>query len=126
MKKNDLIKLLQGIEGNPEVMLWNGYVNDFMKVGGVSERDLVKMTFEHYAEMCRLKDCSDLQDWNHQHTAEDLANLQQHYKKHEWEHNPYVYKEDIAAKHYKKKRVVYINAKLRGKTMSDRLGSVSY
>lgn len=126
MRKNDLIKLLQNIDGNPEVMLWNGYVSDFMKVGGVSESDLVKMTFEHYAEMCRLEDCRDRQDWNYQHTPEDIADLRQHYKKHDWEVNPYVYKEDIATKRYKKKRIVYIDAKLRGKSMHDRLGSVSY
>ena len=26
MKKNDLIKKLQQIEGNPEIVLWNGMV----------------------------------------------------------------------------------------------------
>lgn len=29
MRKNELIKLLQGIEGNPEVRLWNPYVEDY-------------------------------------------------------------------------------------------------
>jgi hypothetical protein len=32
MRKNDLIKLLQEIDGNPEVSLWNGFVGDWMPI----------------------------------------------------------------------------------------------
>lgn len=128
MRKNDLIKLLQETPGNPEVMLWNGYVQDFMKVGGLVDSTLVKMTLDYYIEMCRLEECSNRRDWTYQHTADDLAELKKLYDKHhtEWEVNEWVTLEDIETKRYKKKRIVYINAKLRGKTMGDRLGSVSY
>ena len=30
MKKNDLIKPLQTIEGNPDIVLWNGFVQDLV------------------------------------------------------------------------------------------------
>jgi len=35
MRKNDLIKLPNQIEGNPEVVLWNGYVGDYTNIKGL-------------------------------------------------------------------------------------------
>lgn len=128
MRKNDLIKLLQDLPGNPEMVLWNGLVGDFMNIDSkLVDEDLVKMSYDHFLEMCRLEECVNRQDWNYQHSADELAHLKQCYAKHyEWEVNPFVTHEDIASKRYKRKRVVYINAKLRGKTMHDRIGQVSY
>ena len=116
MRKNDLIALLRNMEGNPEIMLWNGYTSDFMNVGGLVEGDLVKQTWEHYVEMCRLQDCSDRKDWNYQYGPDDIAEIKKSYAKHvEWEVNPYVSLEDVKEKQYRKKRIVYVNAKRRGK-----------
>ena len=51
MKKNKLIELLQAVEGNPEILLWNGYVGDYMDIDKeLAERSLVKMTFLRYIE----------------------------------------------------------------------------
>lgn len=72
MKKNDLIRLLQQTPGNPEIKLWNGYVSDFMNVGGLVESDLVKMTKEYFLETLRLEKCSDLKDWDMQLTPEEI------------------------------------------------------
>ena len=47
MRKNDLIKMLKEIKGNPEVVLWNGMVGDWMPVGKLSESYLTKIT-KHY------------------------------------------------------------------------------
>lgn len=128
MRKNDLIKLLQELPGNPEMVLWNGLVQDYMQIDNkLIDEDVVKMTYDHFLEMCRLEECSRRRDWNFQHTADDLVELKRSYAKHyEWEVNPYITQEDIERKRYKRKRVVYINAKLRGKTMHDRIGQVSY
>ncbi len=127
MRKNDLNKLLSDLEGNPEIVLWNGYTSDFMHIDGLVGGDLVRMTWEHYLEMCRLEECSNRRDWTYQHSAEDIEELRKSFKKNnEWEPNEYVTQEDIQTKRYKQKRIVYINAKRRGKTMYDRLGSVSY
>lgn len=102
MRKNDLIALLRNMEGNPEIMLWNGYTSDFMNVGGLVEGDLVKQTWEHYVEMCRLQDCSDRKDWNYQYGPDDIAELKKSYAKHvEWEVNPYVSLEDVKEKRYR-------------------------
>lgn len=32
MKKDKLIELLQSIEGNPDIYIWNGYVEDYMDI----------------------------------------------------------------------------------------------
>lgn len=127
MRKNDLIKLLSDIDGNPEIVLWNGYTQDFMKVDRLVESDLVKMTKLHFLEMLRLEKCVDVKDWSAQLTDEEVKHgLECYRKNYEWEVNEYVTTDDIQSKRYQRKRVVYINAKLRGKTMFDRLGEVRY
>ena len=40
MRKADLIAKLEAIEGNPEVLIWNGLVDDWMKIGEVSKEPL--------------------------------------------------------------------------------------
>ncbi len=48
MKKNDLIKLLCGIEGNPTIMLYNSLVDDVADVSNhVTELELVKESIDH-------------------------------------------------------------------------------
>jgi len=32
MRKNDLIKILENVKGNPEIMLWNGHIHDVMPI----------------------------------------------------------------------------------------------
>lgn len=46
MRKNQLIELLQEIKGNPEVMVWNGLVDDYMPIGGVDTNTLYKQSIE--------------------------------------------------------------------------------
>lgn len=35
MRKNKLIEILQSMSGNPEIVMWNGYVGDFMPIGNI-------------------------------------------------------------------------------------------
>ena len=46
MRKNQLIELLQEIKGNPEVMVWNGLVDDYMPLGSVDTNTLYKQSIE--------------------------------------------------------------------------------
>lgn len=127
MKKNDLIKLLQDIDGNPEVVLWNGYVGDYMHVKGLAESDLVKQTFNHYAQMIEFEGKRDKNDFNYVLPTSEIEELKKDYRKYiNWETNEYATLEDIRDKRYSKKRVVYIEAKLRGKSSYDRAGEMSY
>lgn len=129
MKKNDLIELLNNIEGNPEIKLWNGYVGDFMDIDKVVPSDLVKITFNFYVEMCRLERCMDTGEdrktfvFSH----DEMVELRKCYKKHyDWEFNEYVTDEDIAKKKYSKKSIMILNAKTRGKKTFDRIGVLEY
>lgn len=127
MKKNDLIGLLSAIPGNPDIKLWNGMVGDWMDIDKqLVPADLVKQTFEHYAEMVRVERCIDLKNWDIKLSDEEIAELRQCYKKFDWECNEYVDEEDIKKKRYRRKNIFYINAKRRGQSTWDRLGDISY
>ena len=64
MRKNDLIKLLQTIEGNPEIVLWNGFVGDYQNISPkLVEGDLVKKTLEYYLEHNRMVRCIKENNW---------------------------------------------------------------
>lgn len=127
MRKNDLIKKLQEIKGNPEVMLWNGLVADFVPIGNMVGCSLVKQTLEHYLEMCRLQRCKRKDDWDFQFSVDELQEYYQSYKQYiEWEENRYITEDDIVGKRYKKKNILAIDAKITGKTAHDRMGNISY
>lgn len=128
MRKNDLIAMLSNIKGNPEIVLWNGIVGDFQHIDPTPvEGELVKQTLDHYIEMCRLEDCRDRKDWNYQLPASEVDALKVLYRKVcKWEINNWVCIDDIKANRYKKKRVVYLQAKLKNERFSDRAGNIEY
>lgn len=127
MKKNDLIELLNGIKGNPDIVLWNGMVGDYMHIKGLEEGDLVKQSFAHYENMCEFDLCRKANSFDYTPTPEESAQVKVDYRRYiDWQTNPYVTTEDIKTKRYIKKRVVYIEAKLRGFKTFDRSGSIEY
>lgn len=127
MRKNDLIAMLSKLKGNPEVVLWNGMVGDYMPIGKLVVGELYKYEPKYYLEMIEFEIKRDKNDWNYKLTSEDIAEAMLAYKKHhKWEENQFVTAEDITKKRWKKKRVVYIDAKTTGKTYHDRLGSIEY
>lgn len=128
MRKNDLIKLLQETKGNPEIVLWNGIVGDYMQIDNkLVEGELSKMTFEGLLHYYSLERKRDENDWNYELTEEEKQGLLKNYKdNYKWEINRFVDQEDIKRKTHKSKRVLYINAKISGKSHNDRLGSIYY
>jgi len=128
MRKNDLIKLLQETKGNPEIVLWNGLVGDYMQIDNkLVEGELSKMTFEGLLHYYSLERKRDENDWNYELTEEEKQGLLKNYKdNYKWEINRFVDQEDIKRKTHKSKRVLYINAKISGKSYNDRLGSIYY
>jgi len=128
MRKNDLIKLLQETKGNPEIVLWNGIVGDYMQIDNkLVEGELSKITFEGLLHYYSLERKRDENDWNYELTEEEKQGLLKNYKdNYKWEINQFVNREDIKRKTHKSKRVLYINAKISGKSHNDRLGSIYY
>ena len=127
MRKNDLIKLLQTIEGNPDIVLWNGIVRDYQHISTeLVEVELVKKTLKCYLEHNRMVRCLKKKDWQYQLTTEEVEYLTNIYKTFDYEQNNSVTQEDIKEKRYMKKRVIYIQPKLKNKKCYDRLGTIEY
>jgi hypothetical protein len=119
MRKNELIKCLQRLKGNPEILLFNGAVNDWNSVGEVAESELVKLTFDEYVFLSRARR-------NDGEELLSLEELRQDYKKEIWADNGHVKEEHIKDGRYKKKSVAYLLAKARNLTAQDRLGQITY
>lgn len=128
MKKSKLIEMLNRLEGDPEIKLWNGMVGDWMDIDKeLVPSDLVKQTLAHWLEMCRVEACKDRRDWDYQMPAEEVARLKKDYNKvNTWELNPYVTLEDVQEKRYSLKNIYILNAKTKGVKSFDRLGEIDY
>ena len=128
MKKSKLIEMLNRLEGDPEIKLWNGMVGDWMDIDReLVPSDLVKQSLEHWLEMCRIEACKDRRDWDYQLPAEEVAALKKDYNRvNTWELNPYVTLEDVQEKRYKLKNIYILNAKTKGVKAFDRLGDIDY
>ena len=128
MRKNDLIALLNTIEGNPEVMLWNGFVQDCTHISKeLVPHDLVKMNKDYFLKTCEIEEQVNRKDWSYKLTDVELKDCLDSYKKHhDWGFNEFVDDEDIKQKRYNKKKIVLLQAKISGKTYHDRLGKMEY
>ena len=123
MRKNKLIEMLQKIEGNPDIYLWNGMVGDWMDVASAVEDTLTKESLEHYTWM---RSWRSERDTPYQ-IQPDAAQMKKDYAKYiTWEQNQYITEQDIKDGRYKTKRVVFLDAKQRGITTFDRGGDISY
>lgn len=132
MTKNKLIEMLNNIKGNPEIVVWNGLVEDYMPVEGLQEGILVKEQEEFLyntlvGERCRYLKTFDLSQEELDRckvSAEDI------YKRQRYERaNPFVSEEDFSrwyGRPSKAKKVVYVVPKVLGKKYEDRIGSVRY
>lgn len=128
MKKSKLIELLNSIEGDPDILFWNGYVGDWQDVDKkLVETEQVKMTLNNYIHSVELQEQCVRKNWDYTLPESEVESLKKMYRRHiEWESNDYVTSEDIKEKRYKTRRVVYIQPKLRGQNSWDRIGSMEY
>ncbi len=128
MRKSKLIEMLNNIKGNPEIVLWNGMVGDYMDISPkVVEGDLVRTSFETYLRHVEFEQKRDRNDFDYKMSESEVEDLRKSYRKdYKWEQNDFVTKEDVKSGMYKSKRVFYIDAKPRGVTTFDRQGNLSY
>ena len=124
MRKNQLIEILKNIKGNPEIMIWNGLVEDVQPIGKeVVECKLYKLSFEGYKERVNLQrvyreNLPELLD-------DELKVLYKKHKIGQYEAFNY-YPPDDNDKAYNKKTVFVLEPKATGKTHFDRLGTIEY
>lgn len=125
MKKNDLIKLLSEIEGNPEIKIWNGFVSDLVNVSSNISHDYVrKYKLDWYINTIQNERRHDLHDRNHTLSEEDIKEITK-----EWKNMPYEYSEysfEGEDNVYNKKKVIVISPKTMNKSAFDRFGSIEY
>ncbi len=128
MRKNDLIKHLQNIKGNPEILLWNGLVGDWQHISPkIIESDLVKQTLEDFIKRCSHEEKRNRNDWDYELSEQELEEVKSDYKKFaKWETNDYVTIEDVKNGYYKRKVVYYLQPVVKGETYHDRLGNINY
>lgn len=121
MLKNALIKMLQEIEGNPEIVIWNGYVDDYMNIDKETFKiTLVKETEEFIFnalkyEWCQMNNTFDVPE---EQLAKIAERAKEVHKKREYDFaNPHVTPEEYEQWYGKKTLTKYvISPKLRGKT----------
>lgn len=128
MKKNQLIELLQQLPGNPEIKLWNGLVGDWMDIGQLVESELVKHSVDYFRKGIRhdlLRDGVPADQINEQELESDANECA---RKSAWEFpNQFLQEERYADWYGKNRKKIYlIEAKKRGQTTYDRLGSIDY
>lgn len=127
MKKNTLIKLLQNIKGNPDIVLWNGFVDDYMHISkDIGEIILAKKTkkgIEQDLQFVYFQNTGKVLDM----TSDDIkAKVQERYTSQKFgDINDYTFERD---KDYygKTKTMVCLNFELRHKEVFDRLGTIKY
>jgi hypothetical protein len=127
MKKHDLIDLLLKIDGNPEIVLWNGFVGDVQQINPEIQDDyLVKQSFEARMNGLIVEKARDLGTWPVSLTKEEYTQAKSRHNFEPYEYNQWVSLDDIKRGYYKKKRVLILQAKPSGKEYHDRLGKVRY
>jgi hypothetical protein len=128
MKKNDLIKILVAIEGNPEIVLWNGFVEDVVAIEPkVVTVRLTKMSRDYWFQSVLREEQRDKEDWTFQYTEHEKAAIYKSYNKNvKWELNDFVTYEDIDSGKYLEKYVKVVQSKIKGIRTFDRQGTMSY
>ena len=126
MKKDKLIEILQGMEGNPEVVLWNGFVNDYNHIGTITEDCMRKESDETlrtiYGMTCQEESRpfveTEYKTWRKKRRGRESW---------EFPNEAIAFEQVIVSKWYgPKKKVILISMKRRDKSYSDRIGKMYY
>jgi hypothetical protein len=130
VRKNQLIEQLQKIKGNPEIKMWNGYVDDWMNIQ-LCEQEFVKESEDFIRWSIEMAWKQRNQKWEIPEEAQIQIEevIKERLKDRQWElPNQYLQTKEDEERWYgkNKKKFVLINGKTRGKSIEDRLGKVHY
>ena len=124
MKKSKLIRLLNEIEGDPDILLWNGVVGDWQNIQLVPS-NLYREKLASVIESTETRYKLDRKDWDYQLTEQERAEVKKFYPKdYPWHSADFI--TEATEHRYSKKAVVFIDAIPRGVTTWDRLGTIEY
>lgn len=118
MRKNDLIKKLQGMRGNPHVTIWNGFVEDYQHIGDVSKESLYRESRNFRLKLINLE-----------RENEGLPPLMtedfEFEPKYEFK-NEFLSEAQVLEWYDKKIDTIILQVKRKNKTVHDRTGSLTY
>lgn len=130
MKKNDLIKMLQNIKGNPEIILWNSSVGDYNKIKKIHKTHLYKecrsfVTDIIFCEMKKENPTLSNEEIRSKITKEEIDECM---KNRDWEFANHFYNQEKMKWVYgkNKRTVVLVEPKKRNIETFDRLGKIKY
>lgn len=130
MRKDKLIELLNSIPGNPDILLWNGYVEDWMDIDDELVPTLFgKETVEHQLKMIIFQEMNYTKKELSQERISELRKLVEDRTKRDKSDilNPYVEEKEKKEWYGNSIRTKYIlNSKMRNKKHFDRNCSVDY
>lgn len=126
MRKNDLINLLENIEGNPEIKLWNGFVQDWQDIDKTPVPiTIFKHSLDSHINTARMSGYAYRKE-PRELSPQDVEELKKSYKNINYEINSFVTEEDVKLGRYKKKKIILLQPKIKGQASFDRLGEVNY
>lgn len=114
MKKNDLIKMLLGIEGNPDVLMYNGSVCDWQHVA-LKLVVLKRIKKSVHGEIIKKE---------RPYLTNDQVSSKLKKRKENWSLNEIGLMED--ARVYESKKAILLSGKRRGIKVFDRAGTIEY
>lgn len=117
MKKSELIRELEKLSGDPEVVLWNGIAEDWMPISTVGCVRLTKPTKSRFSATLKLEAMERSQ------TLPTEKEVDTAYRQLDWRVLGPVFSGPVEGRN---KSVIMLQASLRGKSMWDRLGTVRY
>jgi hypothetical protein len=132
VKKDKLIALLQQIDGNPDIYLWNGFVDDWVDIEpNLVKTEFVKHSKSHVAGLIRFQYMQQVGTFEltEQQEVEVSVIVENSYNKHykAWDLPNRFVSDEQFKQWYDKKKVVYLmNTKTKGVTYSDRIGDMRY
>ena len=128
MKKSKLIKLLNELKGDPDILLWNGHVGDWVDIdSNLVETDLVRETFEGYCTSLKYERAAELRDGSYEIPEDEIRELKKIFPTiSAWDFNACVTEEHIKQRKYKKKSVIMIQPKDRDRKSFNRSFTLEY
>ena len=118
MKKNKLIELLQSIKGNPEIVIWNGLVDDYQPINNIQQTNIYAQSKRLQLKLCNYErnlhglEPIEIDDYETEINYELPSNS--------------LTKQELKVLYDKKKKVAILETKTRNKTMYDRTGKINY
>ena len=116
MKKSKLIRLLNTVKGDPDVLVWNCQLSDYVDIEHqLTHSHLVRMTFEWYCKLLEYDRIAEKQDPDYRIPESELPELQKAYDAETgWGVNDLINYKDVSARKYHRKYVLFMKTKGRG------------